>query len=194
MVSTPECEAIDDQELVQRTKRGDRAAFEVLVRRYQDRAYNVAYQVLRHREDALDVAQEAFARAYLSIGRFRGGSGFFTWLYRILVNLAIDQARTRKGKETTISLDDPHAATGHRDSAADPGASLETKELAEQITGALASLPVHQRTALTLREIEGLSYQEIARVMSCSIGTVMSRLHSARQTLQHILGHYVNPS
>src|SRR3972149_10280312 len=106
MGSRPERETTDDHELVLRTKLGDRSAFEILVSRYQDRAYNVAYQILRHHEDALDVAQEAFARAYVSIARFQGKAGFYTWLYRILVNLAIDRARAR-GRENPISLDGP---------------------------------------------------------------------------------------
>lgn len=191
MGSSPERETRDDHELVLRTKRGDRSAFEILVSRYQDRAYNVAYQILRHHEDALDVAQEAFARAYLSIARFRGSAGFYTWLYRILVNLAIDRARAR-GKESPISPDDPQSATPHAEPTADPGASLEAKEMGEQITRAVATLPVQQRTALTLREVEGFSYREIARVMNCSIGTVMSRLHTARQKLQQMLGDLAN--
>lgn len=190
MGATPEFGTKDDQDLVLRTKAGDRSAFEALVRRYQDRAYNVAFQILRHHEEALDVAQEAFARAYLSIARFRGSAGFYTWLYRILVNLAIDQARAR-GKESPVSPDDPQAAA-QREPTADPGASLEAKEMAEQIARAVATLPVQQRTALTLREAEGFSYREIARVMNCSIGTVMSRLHSARRKLQQTLGDLAN--
>jgi RNA polymerase sigma-70 factor (ECF subfamily) len=188
MGSSPERETTDDHELVLRTKRGDRSAFEILVSRYQDRAYNVAYQILRHHEDALDVAQEAFARAYVSITRFQGKAGFYTWLYRILVNLAIDQARAR-GRENPISFDDPKRTMALIEMTADPAASLETKELREQIVRAVACLPADQRTCLTLREIDGLSYQEIARIMNCSIGTVMSRLYAARRKLQQILGH-----
>ena len=191
MGATPDFGTISDQDLVLRTKAGDRSAFEALVRKYQDRAYNVAFQILRHHEDALDVAQEAFARAYLSIGRFRGSAGFYTWLYRILVNLAIDQARAR-GKKAPIPLDDPEAVTAQGGLTADAGAFLETKEIGERIARAVATLPVQQRAALTLREIEGFSYQEIARVMNCSIGTVMSRLHSARQKLQQMLRDLAN--
>lgn len=192
MGATPGFGTIDDLDLVQRTRAGDRSAFELLVKKYQDRAYNVAFQILRHHEDALDVAQEAFARAYLSIGRFRGGSGFYTWLYRILVNLAIDQARAR-GKQAAVPLEDSPPSAVEWQSAADPGASLESKEIGERIARAMATLPAQQRSALTLREIEGFSYQEIARVMNCSIGTVMSRLHSARQKLQQMLGDLVSP-
>lgn len=191
MGSTPECDTSDDHELVQRTKLGDRSAFELLVRRYQDRAYSVALKILGRHEDALDVAQEAFARAFLSIARFRGGSRFYTWLYRILVNLAIDEARAR-GKETPVPPDTLQPATARGEPAADPCASLEIKELGKEIVRAVASLPVHQRTALTLREIQGLSYKEIALVMNCSIGTVMSRLHAARQKLQQILEQRAN--
>ena len=189
MGSTPERETADDHELVLRTKRGDRSAFEILVSRYQDRAYNVAYQILRHHEDALDVAQEAFARAYVSIARFQGKAGFYTWLYRILVNLAIDQTRVRE-RQNPISRDDPERGVALREMTPDPAGSLETKELRQQIVRAVACLPADQRAALTLREIDGLSYQEIARIMNCSIGTVMSRLYAARQKLQQLLGYY----
>lgn len=188
MGSTAERETADDHELVLRTKLGDRSAFEILVSRYQDRAYNVAYQILRHHEDALDVAQEAFARAYVSIARFHGKAGFYTWLYRILVNLAIDQTRAR-GRQNPISRDDPERGVALREMTADPAALLETKELRRRIVRAVACLPADQRAALTLREIDGLSYQEIARIMNCSIGTVMSRLYAARRKLQQILGH-----
>jgi RNA polymerase sigma-70 factor (ECF subfamily) len=189
MGSRPQRETTDDHELVLRTKRGDRSAFEILVSRYQDRAYNVAYQILRHHEDALDVAQEAFARAYVSIARFQGKAGFYTWLYRILVNLAIDQTRAR-GRQNPVPRDDPEREVALREMTADPGASLEGKEIGERIARAMATLPVQQRSALTLREIDGLSYQEIARIMKCSIGTVMSRLYAARQKLQQLLGYY----
>jgi RNA polymerase sigma-70 factor (ECF subfamily) len=182
-------ETTDDHELVLRTKAGDRSAFEILVSRYQDRAYNVAYQILRHHEDALDVAQEAFARAFVSIARFRGKAGFYTWLYRILVNLAIDQVRAR-GRDNPVHLDEPRKGMSANQAVPDPVVSLETRELREQIVSAVASLPVEQRSALTLREIDGLSYQEIARIMNCSMGTVMSRLYAARRKLQQILGHY----
>lgn len=189
MGSRSEHEPKEDHELVLRTKRGDRSAFEILVSRYQDRAYNVAHQILRHHEDALDVAQEAFARAYVSIARFQGTAGFYTWLYRILVNLAIDQVRAR-GRGNPIALDDPERGMALSEMTPDPAASLENKELREQIVNAVAGLPADQRAALTLREIDGFSYQEIARIMNCSIGTVMSRLHAARQKLQQILGHF----
>ena len=188
MGSTPERETADDHELVLRTKLGDRSAFEILVSRYQDRAYNVAYQILRHHEDALDVAQEAFARAYVSIARFQGKAGFYTWLYRILVNFAIDQTRVRE-RQNPISRDDPERGVALREMTADPAALLETKELRQRIVRAVACLPADQRAALTLREIDRLSYQEIARIMNCSIGTVMSRLYAARRKLQQILGH-----
>ncbi|MCI0408854.1 MAG: sigma-70 family RNA polymerase sigma factor [Acidobacteria bacterium] len=157
------------------------------MRRYQDRAYSVAFQILGHHDDALDVAQEAFARAYVSIARFRGGAGFYTWLYRILVNLAIDQARARR-RRNPIFPTNSQAPMVQCEPMRDPAASLEAKELGEQIARAVASLPVKQRTALTLREIQGLSYREIARVMNCSIGMVRSRLHAARRTLQRMLG------
>jgi RNA polymerase sigma-70 factor (ECF subfamily) len=167
----------------------------VLVRRYQDRAYNVAFQVLRHHEDALDVAQEAFARAYMSIGRFRGGAAFYTWLYRILVNVAIDHVRAR-AKGRVVSRFQPDASqpgVDAPDPGADPAARLEAREIGAQIVEAVGFLPVYQRTALMLREIDGLSYREIARVMNCSIGTVMSRLHAARQKLRRMLNQAEEP-
>jgi RNA polymerase sigma-70 factor (ECF subfamily) len=174
---------------VARATRGDRDAFGRLVERHQDRAFNIAYQVLRNREDALDVAQDAFARAYTSLASFKGQASFTTWLHRIVVNLAIDALRRRR--RVAASYDDPqHAPEEPRAdprAGEDPGARLELKQLRTLLARGLASLPPAHRAALVLREIEGLSYDEIARSLGCSLGTVMSRLFYARRKLQQAM-------
>jgi RNA polymerase sigma-70 factor (ECF subfamily) len=188
MGSMPERETADDHELVERSKTGDRSAFEALVRKYQDRTYSVAYQILRHHDDALDVVQEAFARAYLSIGRFRGRAGFYTWLYRIVVNLAIDATRAGARRNPARPAD-PRGEVVRDEFGPDPWTALEAKELGERIAKAVALLSVKQRTVLTLRELDGLSYRDIAHIMNCPVGVVRSRLHAARRTLQRMLGY-----
>lgn len=177
----------DDGALVERAKAKDEEAFACLVRRHQDRAFAVAYRLVRQREDALDIAQEAFVRAYQSLGGFKGEARFSTWLHRIVVNLALDHLR-RQSQHGAAEYQD---ARGLEDAAhrvvapsPDPQQAVEATEMRHLIQEGLAGLPVEQRTALVLREIEGLSYKEIARAMRCSIGTVMSRLHYARRKMQ----------
>ncbi len=186
----PPEERDDDGALVQRAKGGSQEAFGHLVRRHQDRAFAVAYRLVRQREDALDIAQEAFVRAYQSLAGFKGEAKFSTWLHRIVVNLALDHLRRQ-----------PHHDAGeYKDARAleeaaqhvvaptpNPEQSAEAMDMRGRIQAGLAALPAEQRTALVLREIEGLSYKEIARAMRCSIGTVMSRLHYARRKMQAAL-------
>lgn len=181
-----------DAELVRRAAAGERAAFDVLVKRYQKRAYAVAYGMVQGPEPALDVTQEAFVKAYQSIRSFGGRSNFYTWLYRIVVNTAIDYLR-REQRERTVSYDDGRqidalaAATGPQGSLSTPETSARRTEAKDAIVKAIARLPPEQRAAILLREVEGLSYKEIAAVMRCSKGTVMSRLHYARRKLQALL-------
>jgi RNA polymerase sigma-70 factor (ECF subfamily) len=183
----------DDRNLVERARQGDREAFGSLVRRHQDRAFNLAYQMVRNREDALDISQEAFARAYTSLPAFKGEASFTTWLHRIVVNLAIDGLR-RKQRSGTVSYDDTRAAPERGEVEAlapeDPGAALETKQVRALLARGMAQLPPAQRAVLVLREIEGMSYEEISRAVGCNLGTVMSRLFYARRRLQQVLkGH-----
>ena len=186
----PHRELDDDRNLVDRAKQGDREAFATLVRRHQDRAFNLAYQMVRNREDALDISQEAFARAYTSLPTFKGEASFSTWLHRIVVNLAIDSLR-RKRVAGTVSYDDtravleePEAEPSTRD---DPATALESKQVRALLTRGIAQLPPAQQAVLVLREIEGMTYEEISQAVGCSLGTVMSRLFYARRRLQQVL-------
>jgi RNA polymerase sigma-70 factor (ECF subfamily) len=183
-------ETQDDRDLVERGRRGDREAFGALVRRYQDRAFNLAYQMLRNREEALDVAQEAFARAYASLPTFKGESSFTTWLHRIVVNLGIDSLR-RTQRSGTTTYDDtratPEEGEGDLPAVDDPAAALEMKQVRDLLARGMARLPAAQRAVLLLREVEGLSYEEISRLVGCNLGTVMSRLFYARRRLRQVL-------
>jgi len=183
-------ETQDDRDLVERARRGDREAFGALVRRYQDRAFNLAYQMLRNREEALDVAQEAFARAYASLPTFKGESSFTTWLHRIVVNLGIDSLR-RTQRSGTTTYDDtratPEEGEGDLPAVDDPAAALEMKQVRDLLARGIARLPAAQRAVLLLREVEGLSYEEISRLVGCNLGTVMSRLFYARRRLRQVL-------
>jgi len=170
---------MEDHQLVERSRAGDVAAFEELVRRHQSRAYGVAYRLLGNKEDAQEVAQEAFARAYFRLGEFRGTAQFRTWLYRILVNLAVDYLRRRRPE-----VREEDAVLQPVSNRENPGAHLHQQELRQRITRAIEVLPADLRTVIVLREMEGLSYSEIARVIRRPVGTVMSRLFHARQRLR----------
>ena len=180
----------EDRTLVDRATRGDRDAFGFLVRRHQDRVFNTAYQVIRNREDALDVAQEAFVKAFASLPSFKGESSFTTWIHRIVVNLAIDCLRRRQ-RAGLIGYDD-HLAQPEDGGAGlatpdDPEAALGARQVRSLLARAIQSLPPAHRAVLILREIEGLSYEAIAKAVGCSLGTVMSRLFYARRKLQKSL-------
>jgi RNA polymerase sigma-70 factor (ECF subfamily) len=183
-------ERADDRTLVERAARGDREAFGALVQRHQDRVFNLAYQVVRNREDALDVAQEAFVKAFISLARFKGEASFTTWVHRIVVNLAIDCLRRRR-RGDPAAYDDRLALPedGEASLAApdDPERALETRQVRSLLARGIQALPPAHRAVLVLREIEGLSYEEIARVVGCNLGTVMSRLFYARRKLQKVL-------
>lgn len=185
-------EAPGDVALVDRARAGEPAAFEALVKRHQAAAFAVAYQMVRHREDAQDIAQEAFVRVFRGLRDFQGQAAFKTWLHRIVVNLALDALR-RRSRHPGASYDDAREPgeeareeVGTRPDE-DPDRALEAREAGEAIRMALEELPAPQRAALLLREVEGLSYQEIAEVLGCAVGTVMSRLHYARRRLQERL-------
>ena len=183
----PPKERGDDSVLVERAKGGNQEAFGALVRLHQDRAFAVAYRLVRQREDALDIAQEAFVRAYQSLAGFKGEARFSTWLHRIVVNLALDHLRRQPHHEAGEYKDAralEEAAHQVVAPTANPEQAAEATEMRGLIKRGLAALPAEQRTALVLREIEGLSYKEIAQAMRCSIGTVMSRLHYARRKMQ----------
>ena len=183
-----------DQVWVERAQAGDQEAFRHLVERYQRRVYAVAYGIVRNRDDAWDVAQEAFVKAYRNLTRFQGNSGFYTWLYRITYNLCIDTMRSRS-RRSFVEMDSSRmlqaAVAKEAPLETHPAKSVDRRELGEAIENALNELSEKHRAIIVLREIEGLSYEEIADVLKVSKGTVMSRLFHARRKLQDLLKPYL---
>lgn len=175
----------EDLLLVSKARQGDQQAFESLVRRHRNEVYAMCHHFVRNREDAWDLSQEVFVKAYRALDRFRGDSGFKSWLMRIAANHAKDHLRRRRLE--TVAYDDSHRADTPASSMTGPDRGCELKELGRVIDQAVQSLPKKQQMAFMLREYEGLSYQEMAGVMACSVGTVMSRLFHARRKLQDIL-------
>jgi RNA polymerase sigma-70 factor, ECF subfamily len=178
---------------VDAARAGDRNAFRTLFERYQRRAYSLAYGVVRNPDDALDIVQDAFIKAHRYLDKFEGTSSFYTWLYRIVMNLAIDHIRkTRRSKavdfsDQTVKEDDSRVGEGDlipRILGGNPGRALMDKEIRGRIEEALAELSDNHRAVLVMRELEGLSYEEMAQVMGCSKGTIMSRLFHARRNMQ----------
>lgn len=181
-----------DQEIVEHCQRGELRAYELLVHRYRQRVYGLAYGMLRNEQDATDVAQETFVRAWQAIRKFKNDSSFYTWIYRITTNLCIDLVRRRDRQPTTPfeeTIDPDTAASVAEPPSAHPlpPQELERKELRDRIDAALQELSPAHRVVIQLREFDGLDYAEIARLAGCSIGTVMSRLHYARKHLQKLL-------
>lgn len=178
-----------DDILINRSKNGDLEAFELLVKRYENKVYTVAYRFLGNHADASDLAQEAFLRIYQALPGFRGDSGFMTWLYRITANVCRDEIRRRQ-RYQVVSLDGESpggagqnlAQLPSRDQS--PEEALEQKEFNELIQQCLLGLSEEHRLALVMREIQGMSYEEIADVLQCSLGTVKSRLSRARQAFK----------
>jgi RNA polymerase sigma-70 factor (ECF subfamily) len=184
-------EPVDDRELVEAARRGDRDAFRTLFDRYHRRAYALAYGVLRHQDDALDVVQDAFIKAHKYLDKFEGNSSFYTWLYRIVMNLAIDHLRKHR-RVKPVELDEARLdeAVAGEDSllprilGSNPGRALLDKEIRARIDQALTELSENHRSVLVMRELEGMSYEEMAQAMNCSKGTIMSRLFHARKNMQ----------
>ena len=183
-------EPVDDRDLVEAAKRGDREAFRTLFERYHRRAYALAFGVLRHPEDALDVVQDAFIKAHKYLDKFEGNSSFYTWLYRIVMNLAIDHLRKHR-RVRPVELDEQKLDEGSTDEGllpkllgGNPGRALMDKEIRQRIDQALGELSDNHRAVLIMRELEGLSYEEMAQSMGCSKGTIMSRLFHARKNMQ----------
>ncbi len=198
LVASPERqqEADADWRVVQQVQAGDVAAFDRLILKYRERLYSVIYNMTANREDAADLAQDAFIKAFQSINRFQGQSTFFTWLYRIAVNSTV--THLRKNRLRTFFSLEKIAEEGKSSeviaalidqSGAERGAFV--KELQEKLNEALQKLSINHRTVVTLFEIDGLSHAEIAEIMNCSIGTVRSRLHYAKQLLQAELQPYL---
>ncbi|MCI0548107.1 MAG: sigma-70 family RNA polymerase sigma factor [Candidatus Rokubacteria bacterium] len=187
----PAAVALDEGDLVRRCQAGETRAFEPLVEKYRERVWRLAFQVLHDREEAWDCAQEAFVRAYQSIGAFRGQSAFYTWLFRIAMNVATDRHRARAARGRAFGTEEVPPEEWERtapDPAAPPDQIAAQAEQRARIERALDALPPKARAIIMLSDIEGLSYREIADVLNCPIGTVMSRLHNARKRLRAVLG------
>ena len=180
-----------------RARKGDHEAFRLLVERYQGRAYALALRVLKDEELARDAVQEGFLKAYTNLAKFEGRSSFYTWLYRLVMNLCLDmKRRDRSHREVewdeTRSVDparapDAEALAGQGSGNPGPAQALERSELRKRIAEAISQLPTDARETLLLREVDGLSYAEIAQALEIPKGTVMSRLHYARKRVQEIL-------
>jgi RNA polymerase sigma-70 factor (ECF subfamily) len=198
LVASPERqqEADSDMEIVRRVQAGDVAAFDQLILKYRERVYGIVYNMTSNREDAADLAQDSFIKAFQSIHRFGGQSSFFTWLYRIAVNSTLTQLRKARLRSffslERINSDEPVSREIIDALTDSTGADRDTfvHELQEKLNDALQKLSIKHRTVVTLFEIDGLSHQEIAEVMDCSVGTVRSRLHYAKQLLQAELQPY----
>ena len=175
----------DEAELIQSAQEGDCHAFGLLAEKYRDSLINVAFGFLREKEDALDVAQETLLKAFRKIDGFKRESSLYTWLYRILINLCKDRLRYRKRKKEIYieDLGEEGAVFEFPDSGPSPRRLAEKRERERCVQDAIATLPEKQRQALILRESGGLSYKEIARILGCQEGTVMSRLFHARKML-----------
>jgi len=177
---------VADEVLVSACRRGDQDAFATLVERYQGKIYNLAYRLLGNADDAGEMAQEVFCRAYVKLGEFRGEASFSTWLYRIAHNICYDELRRRRRRPVASLEAETESGTRLEVPAPQPGpAELCARQaVRERLQQLIATLPPDQRTALVLRDIQDLSYEEMAQVLQCSLGTVKSRLNRARRTLR----------
>ncbi|MDQ3215355.1 MAG: RNA polymerase sigma factor RpoE [Pseudomonadota bacterium] len=177
-----------DQQLVERVQRGDKAAFNLLVVKYQRKIFRLLSRLIRDQAEIEDVAQEAFIKAYRALPNFRGDSAFYTWLYRIAINTAknylVSQGR-RAPTSTPSDIEDAETFDDgdHLRDLNTPDSMLVTKQVGEAVNRAIDRLPEDLRTAIVLRELEGLSYEEIAESMQCPIGTVRSRIFRAREAI-----------
>jgi len=176
-----------DQQLVARVQKGDSRAFDMLVLKYQHRIFSLISRYVRDADEVQDVAQEAFIKAYKALPGFRGESAFYTWLYRIAINTAKNYlvSRSRRPPGTDIELEDAEyheSGWGLRD-IENPENALFGAELKAVVDGAIGALPEDLRTAITLREFDGLSYEDIADIMDCPVGTVRSRIFRAREAI-----------
>jgi RNA polymerase sigma-70 factor (ECF subfamily) len=181
-----------DKELVKRVQKGDKGAFDLLVLKYEHKIVNLVMRYVRDPETALDISQEAFIKAYRALPRFRGDSAFYTWLYRIAVNTAKNHlaAQRRRPADIELDLQDPdqyglHAKLKETDT---PEAVSLSDELQEILERAIQALPDDLRTAIVLRELDGMSYEEIAQTMDCPVGTVRSRIFRARDAIGKKVG------
>ena len=182
---------MDEARLVQQAQQGDHAAFEQLVLKHQNKVYTLAVHLIRDRDEAADLAQEAFLKAWQNLSSFQGESSFSTWMHRLTTNICLDYLRKQARRQDiapSISLDDEEAAWNEPvDHTLDPQHKLEHMERKDALRQGLEQLPEHHRRPLVMREISGLSYQEIAQALELDLGTVKSRIARARLNLRKIL-------
>jgi RNA polymerase sigma-70 factor (ECF subfamily) len=194
--SSPTSLQLEEAKLIKGARQGDLESYDELVRRYQERIYATIYHMTSNHEDANDLAQEAFIKAFHALKTFKGGSSFYTWVYRIAVNKTINFLKQRKHK-AQMSLDDLDFNAEHDPdlvaliSDKTPRREVSLTELQEKLNAAMQKLSEPHRLVVTLHDVQGLSHEEIAKVMNCNIGTVRSRLFYARQQLQAHLSDYL---
>lgn len=183
-----------DEQLIKKCLAGEISAFDELVERYQNKIYTLCYRYVGNEDDARDMAQETFLKTYRSLRSFRGQSSFGTWIYRICNTVCLDEMRKRKRRITAISLDDSSGEEDGRGAVweiADDSLAgdkvYEQKEMEQYIQSMLIEMRVEYRNAIVLRDVMGFSYEEIASILDCSLGTVKSRINRARQTLKNKL-------
>ena len=192
--ATPAQADVSELDLVKRCQNGDSEAFDELVTRYRTRVFGMIYNMVHSEQDAWDLAQDSFIKAWKSIKRFRGQSSFYTWIYRIVMNVTIDWLRKKQIKAGGAEFDDsiqlkevdPASKTMPKADVL-PSESMEHKEIRGEIDKAIAQLSPEHRAVILMKEIDGMQYHEIAETLGCSIGTVMSRLFYARKKLQNLL-------
>src|SRR5437899_5308344 len=194
--AAPANNALEELDLVQRAKRGDISAYDDLVRRYQERVYATIYHMTANHEDANDLAQETFIKGYQALKSFKGDSSFYTWVYRIAVNKTINFLKQRKNKIHLSLNDRDFNAENDPDLVAlisdkTPRRDIGLMELQEKLNSAMLKLSEVHRLVVTLHDVQGLSHEEIGKIMDCNIGTVRSRLFYARQQLQAYLSDYL---
>ena len=185
---------VSELDLIKQCQAGQTEAFDQLVTRYRTRIFAMIYNMVHNEQDAWDLAQDSFVKAWKSIGRFRGQSSFYTWIYRIVMNVTIDWLRKKQIKGAGAEFDDaiqlreidPAARTAPRAEPL-PHRQMERTEIRERIDNAIAQLSPEHRAVILMKETEGMQYDEIAEALGCSIGTVMSRLFYARKKLQNLL-------
>jgi len=191
--------SVAEMDLVRRAQHGDLAAYDELVKRYQERIYATVYHMTSNHEDANDIAQDSFIKAYQALKSFKGGSSFYTWLYRIAVNKTINFLKQRKNR-MHMSLNDLDFNTENNPdlvaliSEKTPRRDAGLKELQEKLNAAMLKLSEPHRAVVVLHDVQGLSHEEVAEAMDCNIGTVRSRLFYARQQLQSLLTDYLKPA
>ncbi len=184
-----------DKKLVERVQKGDKGAFDLLMLKYQHKIVNLVMRYVRDPELALDITQDAFIKAYRALPRFRGDSAFYTWMYRIAVNTAKNHLAAQRRRPTDVELDlqDPEQYDLHaklKETDTPEGVTL-SNELQEAVERAISALPEDLRTAIVLRELEGMSYEEIAQTMECPVGTVRSRIFRARDAIGKKVGSLI---